>query len=119
MKYKIQKIWEKGQSQGEIDPGETIELSCAAEERRSSGDEKSTSIYDLEVIISWDGGDPISAAAINCKFSYLEGQSFKMSPENMHKNPYLFVCLPHYVQYMKIFLMFPTRYNNYHLSHLI
>ncbi len=94
LKYKILKFWQKGQNEFLIDPDHTIELSCAADDRVADNSksrvdkksDKSTSLYDLEV---WINGR--SVAAINCKFTYLEGQSFKMSPESEHDHPYLFV----------------------------
>jgi len=82
LKYRLLQIWQKGQKELWINPELAIELPCAAELRSKGG---KTDIYDLEVVI----GD--SKAAVNIKFSYLDNQSFSMSPESAHDHPYLFI----------------------------
>lgn len=81
--YKILQIWEKGKKELWINSSLAIDLLCAALTR---SDGVSTKLFDLELLV---GG--FSLAAINVKFTYVDNQSFSMSPECEHEHPYLFV----------------------------
>ncbi len=80
---RIRKVVKKGKKEGWIEPGVSIDLLVAAELR---SDDRKTDLHDIEVVV-----DGVSAAAVNVKFTYVEGQSFRLVPEGTHENPWLFV----------------------------
>jgi len=91
--YMIRSIVKKGKTEGWLPASLAIDSPCAAEERTSAsaavtttGNESQLAIYDVEVKING-----VSMAAINVKFHRLDNQSFHLSPEYQHHNPWLFL----------------------------